>query len=93
MPSHQFVLTNFNTLIILCVYLTADYKFEFVTGEDTEAATDAQVYVTLRGIVSEHTFYFDGSGSAFSVGGTDTFERDGPAFGKLGEDKFKQDLF
>ena len=65
---------------------TADYKFDFVTGDDTEAATDAQVYVTLRGIVGELTLYFNGSGSVFSVGGTDTFERDGPAVGKLGED-------
>ena len=73
----------------------ADYKFEFVTGDDTGAATDAQVYVTMSGIVGEHTFYFNGSGSAFSVGGSDTFERDGPALGKLGEDtcNFQQPLF
>ena len=64
----------------------ADYKFEFVTGDDTAAATDAQVYVTMSGIVGEHTFYFNGSGSAFSVGGSDTFEQDGPAVGKLGAD-------
>ena len=70
----------------MCVYSAADYKFEFVTGDNAEAATDAKVYVTLRGIVGEHAFYFDGSGSAFSVGGTDTFEQDGPALGKLGED-------
>ena len=51
--------------------------------------------MTLRGIVGEYTFYFNGSGSVFSVGGTDTFEQDGPALGKLGEDtcNFQQLLF
>ena len=61
----------------------------FVTGTHSEAATDAEMYVKLQGTDGDHTFYFDGSGGVFSVGGTDTFERDGPSVGTLGEDIFE----
>ena len=58
--------------------------FEFYTGDDAQAGTDARIYVTLRGINAEQTFHFDGAGGAFSVGGTDTLTRNGPAVGELG---------
>ena len=67
------------------IYFTADYIFEFLTGTSSASATDTVLYVKYQGTEGELTFYLDGSGSVFSVGGTDTFERDGPSVGTLGQ--------
>ena len=69
--------------------MTADYIFEFLTGTSSVAATDTGLYVKYQGTERELTFYLDGSGSVFSIGGTDSFERDGPSVGTLGQSNFQ----
>ena len=77
--------SQFNKRFYLWIYLAADYEFEFLTGTNSASATDTELYVKYQGTEGELIFYFDGSGSVFSIGGTDTFERDGPSVGKFGQ--------
>ena len=65
--------SQFNKRFYLWIYLAADYEFEFLTGTNSVSATDTELYVKYQGTEGELIFYFDGSGSVFSIGGTDTY--------------------